>query len=116
MEKTEYELIVCIVNSGFSEQVMAVAREAGARGGTITHCRGTSNLFKEQKYGVYITPEKEMVLIVTKQYNVDKIITAVYQATSKENPGSSIVFSLPVSNVVGLKFDQIVPEETENNL
>ena len=37
-----HELIICIVNSGFSETVMDAARELGARGGTVIHGRGTA--------------------------------------------------------------------------
>ena len=39
----KYELIVSIVNAGFSEAVMEAAKEAGARGGTVIHGRGTAN-------------------------------------------------------------------------
>ena len=39
----KHEVILCIVNNGFSEAVMDAAREAGARGGTIIHARGTAN-------------------------------------------------------------------------
>ena len=30
-----YEMIVCVVNSGFSDAVMSAARACGARGGTV---------------------------------------------------------------------------------
>ena len=40
--QNDYELIVCIVNSGFAEEVMSAARECGARGGTIINARGTA--------------------------------------------------------------------------
>ena len=43
MEKAKLSLIIAIVNSGFAEAVMDVAKKEGVRGGTITHCRGTSN-------------------------------------------------------------------------
>ena len=36
----EYEMIVCIVNAGFSDAVMSAAREYGAKGGTVLHARG----------------------------------------------------------------------------
>ena len=40
--QSDFELIVCIVNSGFAEEVMNAARECGARGGTIVNARGTA--------------------------------------------------------------------------
>ena len=41
--KTEHELIMAIVNAGFSGDIMEAARSAGAYGGTIMHARGTAN-------------------------------------------------------------------------
>ena len=34
-----HELIICIVNTGFTDVVMDAAKEAGARGGTVIHGR-----------------------------------------------------------------------------
>ena len=31
----KFEMILCIVNAGYAEQVMNIARAKGARGGTI---------------------------------------------------------------------------------
>ena len=111
MKKLGFQLIIVIVNSGFSDIIMNAARDAGARGGTITHCRGTSNEGLEKKYGVYLTPDKEMILIVIKNSQCDAVLKAVYGAAGKDNPGQCIAFSLPVENVVGMKFDTI--EEAE---
>jgi len=38
--KGENELILCIVDAGFSDSVMSAARECGARGGTVLSARG----------------------------------------------------------------------------
>lgn len=98
------ELIVAICNVGFSETVMDAAKENGARGGTITHARGTTNAEIEKKYGVYVTPDKEMVLIVVPTKVRDKVLNAIYAATSKGQPGNCVAFSLPVENTVGLRY------------
>lgn len=115
MKKSDFQLIMIIVNSGFSETIMNAAREAGARGGTITHCRGTSNESLEKKYGVYLTPDKEMILIVVKNDICDDVLKAVYGAAGKDNPGQCIAFSLPVDNVVGMKFDTLDDEIKYNS-
>ena len=57
-----FELIVAIVNRGFSDLVMDAARKAGASGGTILHGRGTGVHEAAQFFGVAIQPEKELVL------------------------------------------------------
>ena len=101
----KYELIVVIINEGYSEKVMDAAREAGARGGTIIRARGTANKDIEKKYGLVITPQKEMVYILTNVKTKDAIMSAINKVGGIETNGQGIVFSLPASNVSGLKFE-----------
>ena len=66
-KKLKHEVIVVIVNEGHTDQVMEAAREAGAKGGTIVHARGTANKEMEKKYGIIITPSKEMIYILVNE-------------------------------------------------
>ncbi len=98
----EFELIIVIVNANYSEIAMNAAREEGARGGTIVHARGTGTKAMEEKYGIIITPEKDMILILVSKDIRDKILNAVYKAVGLATDGQGIAFSLPVSEVVGM--------------
>ena len=112
-----YELIVCIVNAGFSELVMDAAKEVGARGGTVIHAKGTANKDAEKYFKITIQPEKEMVLILVSQEIKDKVLHAVYQSAGLKTDGQGIAFSMPVDNVVGISSSssaQII-ENDENN-
>ena len=97
-----YEMIVCVVNSGFSDAVMDAARELGARGGTVIRARGTANSESEKLFGITIQPEKEMVMILVKSSIKDDILHALYRAVGLNTPGQGIAFALPVDGVVGL--------------
>ena len=68
----QFNLIIAIVNTGFSEIVMDAAREEGAKGGTIIHARGTGTKAMEEKYGIEFENE-EMSSLVT----VSDVIKAV---------------------------------------
>lgn len=103
--ENKMELLMIIVNSGFSEEVMDIARAAGARGGTITHCRGTSNESMAKKYGVYITPDKEMIWIVTEKDIAEVVMKKVYEVINAQDPGKCFAFTLPVTNVSGMKYE-----------
>ena len=46
--KYQHECIVCIVNAGYSDEVMEAARAFGATGGTVIHAHGTANRESEQ--------------------------------------------------------------------
>ncbi len=98
------ELIVVIVNQGYDEAVMAAAREAGARGGTIFNARGTAEAQDLVKFmGITIHPNKEIVFILTAKSTRDKIMTAVKEAAGLATDGAGIIFSLPVDSVMGVK-------------
>lgn len=105
----KYKLILVIVNQGFSEKVMDAARDVGARGGTIVHARGTGSKLMEQKYGIIITPNKEMIYIVVADDIADKVLSAIYKEAGLATDGRGIAFALPVDDVVGIK----VPKDEE---
>ena len=102
MKSFKHEMIMCIVNSGFSETVMDAAREFGAKGGTVIRGRGTANVEAEKLYGIAIQPDKEIVLILVDTAIKNDILHAVYKAAGLNTPGQGIAFAMPVEDVVGL--------------
>lgn len=102
MDSKKYELIICIVNTGFSEEVMDAAREVGVRGGTVIHARGTANKDAEAFFHITIQPEKEAVLMLVDDAIKDDVLHALYNKAGLNTNGQGIAFSLPVDNVVGL--------------
>lgn len=110
MNKFTHELIVCIVNAGFSDAVMDAAKEAGARGGTVINARGTSNAEAEKLFNIVIQPEKEMVLIIVEPEIKNDILHALYKAVGLDTPGHGIAFSLPIDNAVGLPSGELHQE------
>ncbi len=109
---TAYEVIFCIVNSGFSETVMDAAKEVGARGGTVIHARGTANKEAEEFFHITIQPDKEIVMILVPADIKDKVLHAVYQQAGLKTAGQGIAFSMAVGNVVGLSDGAAVEELT----
>ena len=102
MKNYKHEMIMCIVNSGFSETVMDAAREFGAKGGTVIRGRGTANVEAEKLYGIAIQPDKEIVLILVDTAIKNDILHAVYKAAGLNTPGQGIAFAVPVEDVVGI--------------
>lgn len=97
-----FDLIVAIVNRGFSDLVMDAARAAGASGGTILHGRGTGVHEAVQFFGVAIHPEKEIVLILTRTEERHKIMAAIAEGAELNQQGRGLTFSLPVDEVSGI--------------
>ncbi|MBP3238208.1 MAG: P-II family nitrogen regulator [Lachnospiraceae bacterium] len=98
-----HEMIFCIVNAGFSDLVMDAAREAGARGGTVIHGRGTANKEAEEKFNIPIQPDKEVVMILVSSEIKDNVLKALNLAVGLDTDGQGIAFSMPVDRVIGIK-------------
>ena len=108
-----YECIVSIVNHGFTDLVMTAATRAGARGGTVLSARGTGNKDVSEFFGVTVTPEKDVVLILVPKAIRDKALMAINEGAGMSTKGMGIAFSLPVSDVVGLSVPGTDGEKTE---
>ena len=103
MTEFNHEVILCIINNGFSDAVMDAAREFGASGGTVINARGTASLEAEKLFNITIQPEKEIVMIVVKKEIRDDVLHALYKKVGLETPGQGIAFSLPVTDVTGIR-------------
>ncbi len=99
----KHELVVCIVNAGYSQTVIDAARAAGAKGGTILRARGSANPESEEFFNIKIHPEKEMVMIVVPKEIKDNVIKAVYKDAGLKEEASGIAFSLPVTRTTTVK-------------
>ena len=117
MNKYKHEVIFCVVNAGFTDDVMDAAREFGAKGGTVIRARGTANAEAERMFNIVIQPEKEIVMILVESDIKDDILHALYKAVGLQTPGQGIAFSLPVESAVGLTSGDGAPsaDDTKKN-
>ena len=99
----DYELIYVIMNEGHSDDVMEAAWPAGAGGGTVIAAKGTGIQTSQKFMGMTLANEKEVVLIVAKAANKADIMRAIIEKAGSETPAGAICFSMPVSQVAGLR-------------
>ncbi|MBQ9761914.1 MAG: P-II family nitrogen regulator [Oscillospiraceae bacterium] len=112
MTTNNHEVIFAIVNSGYAEEVMDVARENGARGGTIINARGVAGEEAAAFFGITLHAEKEILMMVVDKSIRDDILNAIYKQMGMAKKAQGIAFSLPVSDVAGLVKDPD-PKEIE---
>lgn len=98
----KFEVILCIVNSGFAEAAMDAAKQFGAKGGTVFHGRGTVSKEAEKFFNITIQPEKEIVMILVSSSIKDNILQALYTTVGTGTAAQGIAFTLPVDDVVGI--------------
>ena len=102
MKTNNHEVIFAIINAGFAEDAMHVAREQGVRGGTILNARGVVNENAAAFFGITLHADKEILMMVVDKDIRDKVLNALYKEMSMSKKSQGIVFSLPVSDVAGL--------------
>lgn len=102
MKTNDHELVVAIVNSGFAEDVMDIAREQGVRGGTIVNARGVVREEAAAFFGISLHQDKEILMMVVEKNLRDPVLNAIYKQMGMAKKARGIAFSLPVSDVAGL--------------
>ena len=102
MLESRQELIVTIVNHGYSEQVMNVAKKCGANGGTLISGRGLGDGQGIKFLNISIEPEKDIILNLVSSDIKRDIMNSIVDNCGLKSPGTGICFSLPVDYVVGL--------------
>lgn len=111
LKDTRYELLLVVANQGYTGSIMDAARAEGAGGGTVLHAKGTGMEGASAFLGMQLVDEKELVLIVTRTQDKNRIMKAIMDNTDKR--AGAIVFSLPVTDTAGLRLldeeDPVVP-------
>ena len=98
-----HELIVVITNRGHTDQVMDAARSAGAAGGTTIHAKGTGTELARKFFGVSLAAEKEILFILAREADRKPIMKAVMTQAGMATRAQSVVFSMPVTDIAGLR-------------
>jgi hypothetical protein len=99
------DLIISVVNQGYSDEFMTVAREAGAAGGTVINARGLAHGGPVKFFGVSVQDEKEIIIMLTSREKKVSIMQAVSQSCGITSKAEGIIFSLPVDTVLGMSFE-----------
>ena len=113
MTTNNHEVIFAIVNSGFAELAMEVAKDNGARGGTILNARGVAREETAAFFGITLHAEKEILMMVVEKDIRDNVLNALYKQMGMAKKAQGIAFSLPVSDVAGLVPVEELKKETE---
>lgn len=110
--KTYYDLIVVIVNIGKASRVLAEAKKIGITGGTISLAHGTVNSGLLRKLGLSEI-RKEVLLMVSQRKHTVLTINHINETFHLEEPNRGIIFSTPLSTVLGTHDNSADLHETD---
>lgn len=90
-----------IVNTGFANEVVDLAREVGLHGATIMSARG-AGAPHGTVLGITVDPQKEIVIAIVDAETADKAMAIIKEKAGMETPARSVCFSVPVDKTVGI--------------
>jgi nitrogen regulatory protein P-II 1 len=94
--------IVAIVERGKADYVVNRAKKVGAQGATILYGRGTGESEVKKFLNIHIESSKEVIIILSEKEKCKQIFDEIVEAGKLKKPGTGIIFTFPVSNLVGL--------------
>lgn len=103
-----HSLLMAIINQGYSEDVMKVAKVAGATGGTVINARHAGSTEPMKRFGICIQEEKEIVFILTKKENKIPIMKAIGETCGVKSEAQGMVIAVPVDAVAGLNNEEFL--------
>lgn len=98
----DVKCIVTIVERGKADKIVDKAKLAGATGASVFYGRGTGDSEVKKFLNVHIESSKEMILILSSKEKYKDIMNAIVEAGNLKKPGTGIIFSVPVADLIGL--------------
>ena len=100
--KNLYHLLITVVIEGFADKVMDVAKKNGANGGTFIKGRELGNKNSFKFFNMRVEPEKDIILIVCKNEEKNKIMQAILEKFGANTDARGVCLSLPIDNTIGI--------------
>lgn len=94
--------IVAIVERGKADYIVERAKKVGAQGATIFYGRGTGEKEARKFLNIHVESSKEVILLLTENEKFKPIYDEMIDAGKLNEPGTGIIFTVPINNLVGL--------------
>lgn len=89
---TDVSMITCIVQRGKADRVIQAAQDAGAQGATVYYGYGSGVRERLGILGLAIEVEKEIIVTLVADDQVDRIFERMYFAAELDVPGNGIIY------------------------
>ncbi|HXL02023.1 MAG TPA: P-II family nitrogen regulator [Candidatus Atribacteria bacterium] len=106
----DVKCIVAIVERGKADKIVDRAKKAGAQGATILYGRGTGQSEALEFFNIHIEASKEIILILSEIDKYKPIYDAIVEAGRLDEPGTGIIFTFLVSELLGLHHREQIKE------
>ncbi|NMB39040.1 MAG: P-II family nitrogen regulator [Firmicutes bacterium] len=110
----EFIAVFVVVERGKADSIVEEAKKAGAFGATILYGRGTGEKEFKKFFNLNIESSKEVIFILAERSEKGPIIDALVKAGKLDDPGTGILFTVPVMDLIGLHHRESIVTKTDN--
>ena len=98
----DVKCIIAVVERGRADKIVEAAKKAGAAGATIFYARGTGESEVKKFLKINVEASKEVIILLTEIEKYKKIKHAMVEVGELKKPGTGIIFTVGVEDLVGL--------------
>jgi nitrogen regulatory protein P-II 1 len=99
----KFKIILVTIKKDLCDEVIEVAKKAGATGATIIPARGSGMRDSPSFLGMKLENLNDLVLFLVEEHAADDILNAVKETAKFDQPGMGMAFVLSVDKVVGIE-------------
>ena len=99
--KADMKALYMVVNAGHSDEIMEIARAAGAPGGTIVNARGEGSQH-QLIMGITVDYEREVIISIVDEITAGKIMSAIKGKAGLNTEIHGICYTMPVEKIIGI--------------
>ncbi len=89
-----------ITNAGYADDVVDIARKAGAKGATIINGRGKTKV-QEKILGINADTEIETIICLVDEETANKAMELISKEAGQGTPANCISFIVPIDKMIG---------------
>jgi nitrogen regulatory protein PII len=100
-----FKLIIAFAEDSMTDSILEAAREAGATGATvINHARGEGLTKARGVFGLEVTSQRDVILLLVEQSRARAILEQVAAAGEfDDTPGTGIALQIDVEDAIGVQ-------------
>jgi nitrogen regulatory protein PII len=98
-----FKLIVAMIKTNETDQIVTAAKAAGGTGATIIPARGTGIHEAKTFFGLTLEAQTDVVLFLLEASLVAPVLDSIYEAGRLKEAGTGIAFVIDVEDAVGLE-------------
>lgn len=98
-----YQAIITIMDRGICGRAVEAVSKTGSHSGTLLKGRGSGLHEKQRILNMALEPEKDILLLISKEENIEELIDGIDKEIKITEPGNGLLVSMQVNRIHGMR-------------